>query len=115
MPFEECPYCGASLELTGAPQRCPGCGRALPGPDDGVIDIRAAEPERAPEAEVVAAEPVFDDEGYGPSEAYRPQARVRVFRYEGNYADHSGCCCGLGCFLFIVFFALALQGLASLF
>ena len=104
--------------MAGAPQRCAECGRALPEPDPAhaVIDVRADEPEsEEADVEVVPAEPVFDDEGRGPSQEYGPRAQVRVFRYQGNYSDHSGCCCGLGCLLLVLLFALALQGLASLF
>ncbi len=119
MYAEKCPYCGALADLSGAPPHCPDCGRALPelDPAQAVIDIRAegAEADEAQDADVVRAEPVFEDEGYGPSAAYGPRGPVRVFRYEGNYRDQSGCCCGLGCFLAAVLLALALQGLASLF
>ncbi len=114
-----CPSCGATLlaaePISGQTVVCSRCGQPLhaPGGFGEVIDVHAEPINDA------TARPYTDP---GPPEWRPVPARPEEpsftgggYVYERRFRDDSGCCCGMGCALMLLFFMIFLRGCAGLF
>ncbi|MCC6144705.1 MAG: hypothetical protein IT368_12940 [Candidatus Hydrogenedentes bacterium] len=111
-----CPHCGAQIEvsdlLADALVDCPVCGAPLEATRSEIIDVVPVRVDRVDRpGDDEPADPFFDAfargrEGTGP----------RVYNMEFERMWRGGpSCCSLGCIVLVIFFALALKGLISLF
>jgi hypothetical protein len=112
-----CPQCGARIDVSGVLAEsltdCPVCGAPLESPAAGeiidVVPVRVDRVDRPREEEF--ADPFFDAFTRG-----REGQRPPVYNMEFERMWRGGpSCCSLGCILIVIIFALAIQGLISLF
>ncbi len=114
-----CPSCGAKVlalePRAGQTIVCSRCGHPLhaPGGFGEVIDVHA-EPVNEPSSPPYT-EPGPPEWRPSPPRPEEPSFTGGGYIYERRYHDNSGCCCGMGCALMLLFLMVFLRGCASIF